>query len=327
MKFVSYAQNFEDVMLWRALKHVENGFYVDVGAFSPTYDSVTKAFYDFGWSGINVEPNPELKQAYEEHRPRDIHICAAVSDSKGQQDIFFVSNGGLTSLDQKIAEGHEELGWTIQPEKTQVLTLADILGEHAASRDIHFLKIDAEGLEEKVIRGNDWHHYRPWVLVVEATLPMSQVENHDEWEPLLLSSDYQFVYADGLNRFYVAAEHSELIEAFKYPPNVFDDFVRQDLIQEQDKLSRTEQAVVILQDEAKTLRDQLHAVQQELHYAQEKLRSTEQYLTSSESEKAMLLEEINALAATQSAVLGSLSWRITKPLRIVKRSLSNVFRT
>ena len=32
MSFISYAQNFEDVMLWRALKHVENGFYIDVGA-------------------------------------------------------------------------------------------------------------------------------------------------------------------------------------------------------------------------------------------------------------------------------------------------------
>ena len=27
--FISYAQNFEDVMLWRALKHVEKGFYID----------------------------------------------------------------------------------------------------------------------------------------------------------------------------------------------------------------------------------------------------------------------------------------------------------
>ena len=35
MTFVSYAQNGEDVVLWRALSHVENGFYVDVGAADP----------------------------------------------------------------------------------------------------------------------------------------------------------------------------------------------------------------------------------------------------------------------------------------------------
>ena len=32
---VSHAQNFEDVMLARALRDVEDGFYVDVGAWDP----------------------------------------------------------------------------------------------------------------------------------------------------------------------------------------------------------------------------------------------------------------------------------------------------
>ena len=40
--FTSYAQNFEDVMLWRALKHVQKGTYVDVGAQHPVIDSVSK---------------------------------------------------------------------------------------------------------------------------------------------------------------------------------------------------------------------------------------------------------------------------------------------
>jgi len=46
-------------MLWRALKHIERGFYIDVGAWSSDLDSVTRAFYEHGWRGINVEPNPE----------------------------------------------------------------------------------------------------------------------------------------------------------------------------------------------------------------------------------------------------------------------------
>jgi len=62
MTFVSYAQNYEDVMLWRALKHIENGFYIDVGAAWPSEHSVTKLFYDEGWRGINIEPNLEFSQ-------------------------------------------------------------------------------------------------------------------------------------------------------------------------------------------------------------------------------------------------------------------------
>ena len=35
MTFVSFAQNFEDVILWRALRHVEHGQYLDIGAQDP----------------------------------------------------------------------------------------------------------------------------------------------------------------------------------------------------------------------------------------------------------------------------------------------------
>ena len=53
---ISYAQNFEDIMLWRALARVEGGCYIDVGAQSPHVDSVSKVFYEHGWRGIHVEP-------------------------------------------------------------------------------------------------------------------------------------------------------------------------------------------------------------------------------------------------------------------------------
>ena len=54
--FISYAQNFEDVLLNRVFRDRLDGSYIDIGALHPTIDSVTKAFYDRGWSGINIEP-------------------------------------------------------------------------------------------------------------------------------------------------------------------------------------------------------------------------------------------------------------------------------
>ena len=73
---ISYAQNFEDVILWRAFKDVNCGRYVDVGAFHPEIDSVTKWFYDQGWSGINIEPVPESFDALNAARSRDQNLCA-----------------------------------------------------------------------------------------------------------------------------------------------------------------------------------------------------------------------------------------------------------
>jgi hypothetical protein len=55
---ISYAQNREDILLWRALRDLADGFYIDVGAEDPTQNSVTRAFYERGWHGINVEPVP-----------------------------------------------------------------------------------------------------------------------------------------------------------------------------------------------------------------------------------------------------------------------------
>ncbi|QRY80142.1 FkbM family methyltransferase [Pseudomonas sp. PDNC002] len=321
MKFVSFAQNYEDVMLWRALKHVENGFYVDVGAFSPDHDSVTKAFYMAGWSGINIEPNPAFALPYQVNRPRDILVTDAVSDTAGEQDIFIIPSTGLTSMDQEVAEHHADVGWKVEPVKVRVRTLAEILEEHAPQRDIHFLKIDVEGLEENVIRGNDWDRFRPWLLVVEATFPMSQIESHADWEPLVLSAGYQFVYADGLNRFYVADNHPELKAAFKYPPNVFDNFVRYELVAEQERADRTQEEVLSLSQGIDQMRGEAGLLNERIEILNAQLAHTRAELKSSQSERTVLDTQRQTLSDQLHAVIHSRSWRITRPLRAITNLL------
>jgi FkbM family methyltransferase len=224
--FLSYAQNFEDVMLWRALRHVANGFYIDIGAGWSAADSVTKAFYDRGWSGINIEPNPACFEDLVRERPRDINLSAAVADAPGTAELNVVSVEGLSTLDGDIARSHELKGRSLSPVTVTITTLNAIWERHIGNRDVHFLKVDVEGFEAKVLRGNRWSTQRPWVVVVEATHPEESEPNHESWEPILLAADYRFAYADGLNRFYVAFEHGNLLPAFAYPPNVFDDFRR-----------------------------------------------------------------------------------------------------
>jgi hypothetical protein len=100
-------------------------------------------------------------------------------------------------------------------------TLARACGA-LAGRDVHWMKIDVEGMEAAVLRGWDPRALRPWIIVVEATLPGSTEQCHQEWEPLLLAADYAFVFFDGLNRFYVAQERAGLASAFAAPVNVHD---------------------------------------------------------------------------------------------------------
>ena len=172
MSFISYAQNYEDIMLWRALKHINNGFYLDVGAAWPEEDSVTKAFYDAGWSGINIEPNPSFINVYHRQRPRDINLQLALSDEVGSLQFHLIEKTGLSSFDKTITDKHVAQGYLAENIMVEVTTLAAICELYVEKRDIHFLKIDVEGFERKVLLGNDWHVHRPWVVLVEATLPM-----------------------------------------------------------------------------------------------------------------------------------------------------------
>ena len=84
---VSYAQNGEDIVLSRGFRS-DTGFYVDIGAFDPTSDSVTKLFYDRGWHGINVDPVPEVIALFERERPRDINVQVAVSVEPGEPELW-----------------------------------------------------------------------------------------------------------------------------------------------------------------------------------------------------------------------------------------------
>lgn len=222
MMFTSYAQNFEDVMLWRALKHIEHGCYVDVGAQHPVIDSVSKAFYERGWRGIHIEPVPEYADLLRKDRPDETVLQVALADTEGTLELNVIVDTGLSTAVEAYAQAHQvERGLAHQRIQVPVMTLKSALTS-LIGKNVHWLKIDVEGLEEKVLKGWDSQILRPWVMVVEATIPCSPETDYGSWDPILTAADYQFVYFDGLNRFYVAKEHAELAEAFSCPPNVFD---------------------------------------------------------------------------------------------------------
>ncbi|SOD30467.1 methyltransferase, FkbM family [Variovorax sp. YR752] len=337
MTFISYAQNFEDVMLWRALKHVPAGRYIDVGAQDPVVDSVSKAFYEHGWRGIHVEPVPRYADMLRRDRPDETVLQLALSDEAGILELNVFEDTGLSTGVKEFADSHRtQHGLAHRTVATPMLPMRTAFAS-LAGQPVHWLKIDVEGLEEAVLRGWDSEVLRPWIIVIEATVPMSTEVRYQGAEDILLDARYEFVYFDGLNRFYIAAEHSELKAAFSSPPNVFDGVRLSGLANselcrglleahraEMDKLGET---IRVQRSEAL---EALAEARAQAQRRQSEIEAQAQRDVQTASAALQLAElQRSAVQHRLDAVLHSSSWQITAPMRSVGtlcRRLLSAFR-
>ena len=208
---LSYSQNLEDYHLSLAFAGQTTGTYIDIGAGHPIADNVSFWFYERGWRGIVVEPQPELAALYERLRPRDIVVCGLVGRECGQIDFHVVDRlHGLSTTREDIAQKIKTFGVDYRTLRATVTTLAQLCDSHRLDF-IDFLKVDVEGAEADVLLGGDWKRFRPKVIVAEAVTPMASEPSWLEWEPFLIAQGYRFVLFDTLNRFYVAQEHPEIL--------------------------------------------------------------------------------------------------------------------
>src|SRR5208337_377143 len=226
MTWIPYAQNGEDVRLRRAFKNQTTGFYIDIGANHPVNLSITKHFYDNGWTGINIEPAPEPFTLIEKDRKRDININVGCSNYHGKS-ILHTSSGEhsvFSSFNDEHCSIAKKKGCTFDDIIVNVTTLVDICTRYVNNRQIEFISIDVEGHERQVLEGANFNHFRPRVLLVEAVLP-NQIPTHEQWEHLILSHGYTFAVFDGLNRWYIRREDEHLVPIIALSPNVFDDYI------------------------------------------------------------------------------------------------------
>jgi len=285
--FITYAQNAEDVMLWRALRRVEHGFYIDVGAQDPVVDSVTKAFYERGWRGINIEPVHHWYERLIEDRVHDINLCVAASDHAGEMRLFEVEDTGLSTSNPNFAQQHRESGWGVRERTVPCITLDAICDEHDVGV-VHFLKVDCEGAEQQTLSGLSLKTVRPWIVLVEATEPRSTKQTWMEWEHLLTDRGYEFTYFDGLNRFYLAKEHGELRSAFDTPPNPLDWAVRAVEIRSRESADRLTDQLAQFRSVERTVRAE--AERDQMRVDNERLRVELKELQRSQQELRRVLE-------------------------------------
>lgn len=328
-RFISFAQNAEDVVLWRALGHLPKGRYVEVGANDPVESSITRAFYARGWTGIEIEPVTAFVEAFRRERPKDEVVQAAVADTDAESVTLHVVDGtGLSTLDPEIAERHRSSGWTTREERVPARRLDDILAERLVPEDdIHFMVVDAEGSEASVLASIDLKHWRPWVLVVEATAPNSSRQTHDEWEDSVLAAGYVFCLFDGLSRFYVADERAEeLRPALSIPSNPLDDYTPHSTHKLEQELQTTHARLAAMQREQAASADELSAMRRAhdrlldevVRWRGSVLERWTQASGGAARVEGQPGHEVVRLRKELAATHATVSWRVTAPLRAVQ---------
>jgi FkbM family methyltransferase len=235
---ISYAQNREDVRLARVLD-AGAGFYIDVGASDGEHASVTRHFYERGWRGINVEPREQAFADLQRARPRDVNVCAALSDAPGAGTLYDPGPraGACATIHAPQAETLGTLGVELAERPVEVTTLAALCEAHAPEV-IDLLSVDVEGHEREVLAGGDWQRWRPRVVVVEAITPLTYEPTHEAWEPLLTEAGYLAAGFDGVNRYYVRDEDADLVPALSVPVSARDAFEPYEYVAEIERLRR-----------------------------------------------------------------------------------------
>ncbi len=333
--FVSYAQNQEDVVLARALcPDDRRGFWVDVGAGDPVLDSVTAAFAERGWRGVNVEPLPREHERLCAARPADTNLRVALGARAGVGKLFVEPtekrkrpdpdapiDRGASTMVPELAERYRAEGQEFTPIEVPVWTLAQVVADHVAG-PVDFLKVDVEGFEREVLAGADWSCFRPRVVVIEATVPKSDEPAHDAWEPILFEAGYRFAMFDGLNRFYAHADEPALLPRLAIPANVFDDFVpyawANRVEQAQKRAHSLEESLTVAQQERDQLDEDVARARATAHYERDQAAISAESTARALAETHCVRVELHALRATRT-------FRYTAPLRSIYATVRRVF--
>ena len=151
---VSYAQNAEDIRVWRAFAELSEQpgarlTYVDVGANEPQHLSITASLYDMGWRGLLIEADPQMAAELRRFRPLDTVIEEAASADVGELTFYRVPGTGLGTMDATEAHAARERGFEVIAQSVPTRPLDDML-DRAHLTEFHFLSIDVEGAEARL---------------------------------------------------------------------------------------------------------------------------------------------------------------------------------
>lgn len=166
---ISWSQGGEDLALL-SLPGMEFGRYLDIGAHHPSRFSVTRALYQRGWSGVNVEANSTLIPDLNRKRKRDVNLWNAVGPEVNYNLTIFQETA-LSTVDnnwkEKFILENQQIS---RIDKVPGITIREILDSHYIDKKCNLLTIDIEGADFEALKTIDFktlniNKYPDWILL------------------------------------------------------------------------------------------------------------------------------------------------------------------
>jgi FkbM family methyltransferase len=200
-KKISFSQCGEDLIVKFIFDNlgIYKPTYIDIGAHHPYFISNTALFYQIGSRGINIEPDPILFKEFLKFRKEDKNLNIGIVNSDTEMDFYIISTPTLNTFSKEEAEKYSKEGnYVIKSvEKINVRTLSNILNEFSNGIFPQFLSLDAEGVDEIIIKQIDFDKNFPIVICIE-TISFSTTGNGIKNIELIkyIESKGYIVYAD-----------------------------------------------------------------------------------------------------------------------------------
>ena len=181
-----------------------SGFFAEVGANHPTEGSQTWHLEQAGWTGVLVEPQPDLAAFLITARKAKVFAVACSSPENAGRSLPLHIDGARSALDpDRMAPGAQAAYVIVVPTRT----LDSILEEASAPTPIDLLSVDVEGHEIEVLGGFDFKRWQPLLILVEDHV--GTLATHR----FLKKSGYRLIRRIGNNGWYVPADEAVSITA------------------------------------------------------------------------------------------------------------------
>jgi len=186
-----YTQNSEEKYIVEALTGIQNGRFLDIGAHDGITFSSTRKLWDMGWSGVYVEPSPDVLKLLNKNKGENCEVLPVAIGTTNGKCTFYSTGEDMVGT---LSQSHVDL-WknnvTFSETLVDVVTVEELKTRVGCEFD--FVGIDVEGINKDVFDQFDWSVWKPTCVCIEYESYKDEITN------TMTKAGYELMYTSSEN--------------------------------------------------------------------------------------------------------------------------------